>query len=425
MTGMATPTGRNPKTTGSMTHDDIISPATRDFILAHREDDVRQLALRHRAADGIDMAMALRQIDGWQRARHKIPTWTADERIIFPPHISMEQCSSEATALYKTRLAGGSEDAVFADLTGGFGVDFSFMSRQFGRAYYVERQEELCRIARHNFRVMGMENAVVVNSTAEEFIQKAGEGGMGAPPDVIYLDPARRDANGRKTYAITDCTPDVVSLMPHLTRLSRRIIIKLSPMLDHREAARQLGGVSEVHIVSTGNECKETLLVIDRDHATAAPTVLCVNDGNIFASPLLSSQAVPVLSDLPEPGMGLYVPNASVMKGGCFSALCERYALAAVGVNSHLFCAKNAHFIDSSLPPFPGRTFIIKSLCSLNRKDVARCLAGIQQANISTRNFPLSADALRKKLRLRDGGDTYIFATTAAGRHVLVVAAKC
>lgn len=425
MTGMAARTRQNRKTTGSMTHDELISPSTRAFILAHREDDVRQLALRKKAATYIDMAMALQQIDGWQRARRKIPTWAADDRIFFPPHISMEQCSSEATALYKQRLAERWGCEKMADLTGGFGVDFSYMSRQFGKAYYVERQEELCRIARHNFHVMGMENAIVVNSTAEDFLLTVEDSGTETPFDIIYLDPARRDTNGRKTYAIADCTPDVVSLMPRLTRLSRRVIVKLSPMLDHREAVRQLGGVSEVHIVSAGNECKETLLVIDRDHGDGDTTVFCINDDTVFTSPLVSPAPVPVLDSLPEPGMGLYVPNASVMKGGCFASLCERYDMAAVGLNSHLFCAKNAHFIDSSLPPFPGRTFTVRSVCSLNRKDVARCLAGITKANVSTRNFPLSADTLRKKLRLGDGGDTYIFATTAAGRHVVIVAEKC
>ena len=196
-----------------------MSDKTEKFILEHRNDDVRQLALRRQNTEGVDMAYALQQIDGWQRAKTKLPTWAATSGIVFPPHISMEQCSSEATATYKQKLAKG---AKMADLTGGFGVDFSYMSRNFSHATYVEQQEHLCQTAQHNFKVLGLNNTSVVCTDAETFLHSLNE-----KLDLIYLDPARRDSNGKKTYAITDCTPDVVRLMPTLLSKAKKIIIRM------------------------------------------------------------------------------------------------------------------------------------------------------------------------------------------------------
>ena len=335
----------------------------------------------------------------------------------------MEQCSSEATARYKAEhtLADDSSRAAvktsqsFVDLTGGFGVDFSYMSRGFASATYVERQTLLCEIARHNFQRLGMTNATVVCASAEDYLRDM------QPVDCLYLDPARRDDNGRKTYAITDCTPDVVTLLPLLRQKARRIVLKLSPMLDHREAVRQLAGVGEVHIVSVGNECKELLLVIDADGSAAEqpPRLICVNDENVFIAPWDDPAPLPIADDI-RPGMTLCVPNASVMKGGCFGALCRRFDVAAVGINSHLYVSKNADFIDK----FPGRQFHVMAITGMGKRDLRTTLSGISCANIAVRNFPLSADALRSKLKLLDGGDIYIFGTTVGREHRIIVCRK-
>lgn len=400
---------------------------TEEFITIHRDDDVRRLALKPLL--GVDMCFALQQIDYRQRARTKLPMWAECDGILYPPHISMEQCSSEKTAVYKRdRLLPESKEvkknAHFIDLTGGFGVDFSYMSQGFGKAFYVERQEHLCETARHNFSVLGMDNAHVVCDTSESFLQSLPSSEEERKRTTIYLDPARRDVNGRKTYAIEDCTPDIVGLMPLLREKAWRVIVKLSPMLDHREACRRVGGVSEVHIVSVKNECKELILVID-DRGEPAK-VVCVNDDEVFESMLMPDgdglpTLPPVVTVMPVAGDALFVPNASVMKSGNFADFTAQFSCAALDRMTHLFIAKNADSIEC----FPDRVFEIIALSSLNKKEFKRALAGIpggvSRANIAVRNFPMSADELRKRLKLKDGGEIFIFGTTVLGEHRILV----
>lgn len=392
-----------------------INTATRDFILDHRNDDVRTLALSAKRSEDIDIQFALQQIDGWQRARVKLPMWAEHEDIIYPPHISMEQCSSEQTACYKADTVLPDEMDVFVDLTGGFGVDFSYMSRRARKAIYVERQEHLCDIARHNFRVLCMDNAEVVNGDGTEVLQSLPPKQPGRCT-AIYLDPARRDVNGRKTYAISDCTPDIVTLWPLLQKKADFIVIKLSPMLDHHEALRLLPGISEVHIVSVRNECKELLLVASPSRNEGVGTLFCVNDGCVFRTPL-GDDACLTVCDGVEAGDVLLVPNASVMKAGCFAALCVRYDVSAIDRDSHLFVAKNA----DSIADFPGRFFEVHAVCCMNKRELKAALAGITQANIAVRNFKLRAEELRRRLKLKDGGDTYIFGTTIHQQQMLLI----
>lgn len=400
---------------------------TEEFITIHRDDDVRRLALKPQ--QGVDMRFALRQIDGRQRARTKLPMWAECDGILYPPHISMEQCSSEKTAVYKRdKLLPEStevkKNAHFIDLTGGFGVDFSYMSQGFGRAWYVERQEHLCEMARHNFSVLGMENAHVVCDTSESFLQSLPFSEEERKRTTIYLDPARRDVNGRKTYAIEDCTPDIVGLMPLLREKAWRVIVKLSPMLDHREACRLVDGVSEVHIVSVKNECKELILVINDSDEPAK--VVCVNDDEVFESMLLPDgdcqpMLPPVVTAMPATGETLVVPNASIMKSGNFADFTAQFSCAALDRMSHLFVAKNADFIGK----IPARCFEILAVSSLNKKELRKVLSvipgGVSRANIAVRNFPMSADELRKRLRMKDGGEFFIFGTTILGEHRILV----
>jgi len=407
-----------------------ITQETQRYILAHKEDDVRTLALKRKGCDDVDINFALQQIDGWQRARTKLPMWASHEGIIYPPHISMEQCSSEATALYKQQLVrnllSNVSHSKIADLTGGFGVDFSYMSQGFEEAFYIEQQEHLCDITKHNFDALGMTNSHVINGSSEDILPTLPD------LDIIYLDPARRDTNGKKTYAISDCTPDVTSLLPQLLAKARFIVVKLSPMLDHREAIRLLHGVSEVHIISVHNECKETLLVISKEERETR--LVCVNDENVFETKLNEQHITPLATAI-NADTKLFVPNSSVMKAGCFGALCDTYHLAAVDKNSHLFVPhyspemgqRNADSTNN-YGSFPGRIFTIKTITSLNKRNLRNALSDITQANIAVRNFPLSVDALKAKLKgvtkLRDGGDIYIFATTIATQHVLLICQK-
>ncbi len=392
--------------------------ATIQFVAEHREEDVRTLALQARRNSDIDMPWALDQIQGWQTACRKLPSWAAIDGIIYPPHLSMEQCSSEQTARYKAgivdRLPEGSHKTLI-DLTGGFGVDFTFMANGCQRAIYVEQQEHLCETARHNFELLGLSHAAIINKDAESVLDELT---TDSASTLLYLDPARRDTNSSRTYAIADCTPNVLELRPLLFKAAQRILIKLSPMLDWHKAVSDLGDqVAEVHIVSVANECKELLMLLNANY-TGEPVIHCVNDDQLLTY-------TPPQNDVPLPladngdAAFLYEPNASVMKAGGFNVLTERYPIKALAVDSHLFVS------DIEIRDFPGRSFIIDTVTTMNKKELSRALAGTSRANVATRNFPITAQQLRQRLRLKDGGDTYIFGTTnARNQHLLYICHK-
>ena len=418
-----------------------MNSATKEFIRRHADDDVKALALKAHGVEGVDLRCALDQIAGRQTARQKLPTWAAIDGIVYPPHISMEQCSSEATALYKQNLTKDISltsppsplTSIMVDLTGGFGVDFSFMARNFSKAIYVERQQHLCDIARENFLLLGINQAEVVCSEAEEYLETMPHA------DLIYLDPARRDATGARTFAISDCTPDAVSLRDKLLNKADCILLKLSPMLDWRKAVSDLGekNVSEVHVVSVNNECKELLIVMTAEE-TADIKVVGVDievrgekrevreeTFEVFLEGRgkrveHSSTFYPLPSTLPKiPSTLLYEPNSSIMKIGCFDEIAERFGVCQVANNSHLFLS------DHEVEDFPGRSFDIVATTTMNKREMKAALAGVKSANIAVRNFPLSVAELRKRLKLKDGGDTYIFATTDAdNQHKLYICKK-
>ena len=481
-----------------------MNEATLTFIRAHAADDVRQLALRFsgRRDDGdVDIPFALDQISGRQTARRKLPSWAATDDLCYPPHLSMEQCSSEPAARYKAelvdRLLGTEGRATLIDLTGGFGVDFAFMaqSQAVGRAVYVERNEELCNLARHNFPLLGLKRAEVVCSTAEEFLDLAGGSErLMEGPTVIFMDPARRDAHGGRTYALADCTPNVLELMDKITKYQGNkitkyqgdkvtkyqgdkcvVLLKLSPMLDWRKAVSDIGSerVREVHIVSVGGECKELLLAVEcqgnkvtkcqgnKNGSGDETALFCVNlesDDPSFVLPSIREEHTALPYATPQPGDILFEPNASLMKAGCFAALSERYGVAPLAHDSHLFLQSNKGPRACSLSEqsgertryqgnkvteeqgdkvtkyqgnkgdrLPGRVFRVEAVSTMGKRELRQALQGIAQANITTRNFPMKPEELRRKLKLKEGGDTYIFATTLAPtegnqkRHVLLI----
>ena len=510
---------------------EIMNQATFDFIRQHQDDDVRQLAFLGSKYPEVDMPFALDQIRGRKMARVKLPLWASIDGIIYPPHISMEQCSSEQTALYKAELAarlldlspsssengeekkkesenasnlhlsencefagkravdsefakneatckkqqilteadrnvneikeephGGdfSEEIGFVDLTGGFGVDFSYIASRLGvKSMYVERQTHLCEAAKENFGRLGLKNAIVKNGDGIEvlhsFLPKkddAASESLGITEDqsrsllktnlglkLIFIDPARRDDAGNKVVSLKDCTPDVTLLQEEMLSKADYVIIKLSPMLDWHRAISELSHVREVHIISVNNECKELLLVLsarnmgDMEASSADGKVkhagnlriYCVNDAQSFVCDELDMESSPVRIAPPvlEEMQYLYEPNASLMKAGCFGVLSGRYDVRMLSKNSHLFVSQ------APIEVFPGRSFRIIAVSSFNKKELKRQLSGITKANIATRNFPLSVAELRKRLKLKDGGETYIFATTLSDEsHVLVITEK-
>ncbi|MGG7080611.1 THUMP-like domain-containing protein [Bifidobacterium catenulatum] len=429
----------------------IMNDETREFVAMHRNEDVRELALKAKRVEGLDLPLALDQIAGWQIASKKLPQWASCEGIVYPPHISMEQCSSQFTAQYKSEIAqtllvpvvtvrarvsdSAESDTLVAkrtmvDLTGGFGVDFSYLARGFSQATYVERQRHLCDLAEHNMAALGLDQARIVCGDGVEYLRQMD------PVDFIYLDPARRDEHGARTYAIEDCTPNVLELRNLLLAKSQCTLVKLSPMLDWRKAVADFdGAVREVHIVATGNECKELLLVLGRPaHSDArdgvdgagsrrcsAARVFCVNDDQRIDYDSASyTQGLRIGGKpLPEAKNYLYEPNASIMKAGCFDLVEERFGVTQIGPSSHLFVS------EQQIADFPGRGFAIEAVGSMNKKDTKRLLNGVKQANIAVRNFPLTAPQLRKKLKLADGGTVYLFGTTMqGGDHVLLRTSK-
>lgn len=440
----------------------MISTETLCYARQHRDEDPRALALKAKVPAGVNLTEALQQIAGWQTARHKLPAWAACDGIVYPPHLAMEQCSSEQTARYKAgvvaRLLGDkAKDSTLYDLTGGFGVDFSFLAPLFGRAVYVEQQAPLVEVAHHNFCTLRLNNVEARCGNALEALHDIGHATM------VFLDPARRDSSGARTYALTDCTPDVLAMKEELFAKADFLMLKLSPMLDWRAVVQQLGCVSELHIVSVKNECKELLVVVTPLLSKEEAPLLSPQKGEDMP-PLPIVHCVNYVSDIPETseisdnppqtfiftpassyikateessplwgdkrgafsvdnkgalGAFLLVPNASIMKAGCFPELARRYGLSPISSNSHLFISP--HSIDD----FPGRQFEITAISSMNKRELRTTFSGISQANVAVRNFPMSAEQLRHRLRLRDGGNLYVFATTQEdGQHILFLCKK-
>ena len=436
---------------------------TSEFVKQFRESDPRKLALQASRYPDVDMPYALNQIQGWQTALRKLPSWAACDGVVYPPHLNMEQCSSEPTARYKQQVARRWAERIpnasrtsMTDLTGGFGVDFSFTSRCFDCATYVERNASLCEVVGANLPRLGISNAQVKCAEAEAVLEQL------EPQTMIFLDPARRDEHGTKTVLIADCTPDVCQLLPCLMQKSQFVMLKLSPMLDWHKAIVDLDGkVREVHIVSADGECKELLLVL-ADNDTTDVQVFCVDiqsrpdsegqyprsefvysiatnaqeevmennsklDNSTSAQPTNSTFNIQH-STLPpatnstfniQHSTFLFEPNASVMKAGCFDEIARAYGVSAISRNSHLFLS------DHEIDGFPGRSFAIDAVTTMNKRQLRQTLSGMKQANIAVRNFPLSVAELRKRLKLNDGGDTYIFATTTSeGDHILMLTHK-
>jgi len=381
---------------------------TKQFIRENLNADVPTLALK-KTPVGTDVSLALRQIAARQLLQKKVPLWAENDDLLFPAHLSVEQCSSEASAKYKSGLLQGQ---TFADLTGGLGIDTYFISQQFQQADYVERQTELCDLARHNFEVLKA-NVKVWNETAEEYLSHC------EPKDCIFVDPARRDEHGRKTVSISDCTPDVAAMQNLLLQKAKTVMIKLSPMLDISKALEALHHVKEVHVVAVANECKELDVIMERDYEGELQFV-CVN--------LLTSQ--PELHFTQEEERNcpariadgisnyLYEPNPAVMKAGCFKLLAQRFDVLKLHKNSNLYIS------EQLVPDFPGRIFEVEGWAPYNKKVRQTLLHDVDKASIAVRNFPLSVAELRKALKINDGDATYLFATTLKGEQKVVIRTK-
>lgn len=390
-----------------------LNQETQTFIQAHLQDDIRLLALQASRYPSIDMPEALVQIAGRQYAARKIPTWSSVEGVLYPKHLSLEQCSSEITARYKAGLVEGHS---LVDLTGGFGIDCSFMAQNFTKATYVECQKELCEIAQHNFPLLGLEHVAIVHADATEYLTRMEQA------DCLFIDPARRDAKGGKTIAISDCTPDIKALLPLLLKKAATVLIKLSPMLDLSAALADLPSAYEAHVVAVRNECKELLLLLK---PTMPPScnLIATNIDNessrqrfVFTKEEEQASPCTYTSDI---GQYLYEPNAAILKAGAYKSVAIRFGLEKLHPNSHLYTS------NQPVADFPGRRFIVQAAVPFNKQATRQLLKDVDKANLTVRNFPTSVDELRKKLKLHEGGNCYLFATTSTdGRKLLIRCTK-
>lgn len=385
-----------------------ISPETQQFIREHQSDDIRALALQAKKYPNVDMPTAITQIAGRQTAAEKIPSWKEIEDIWYPKHLSLEQCSSEITARYKASLLQGES---LTDLTAGFGIDCSFLAAGFQSVTYVERQEELCEIAVHNFPILNLNHITVKNEDGVDHLKAM------SPVDCIFLDPARRNEHGGKTVAISDCEPDVAELEELLLSKANQVMVKLSPMLDLSLALKELRHTQEVHILSVNNECKELLLLLGQEppaeqNPLEEVPIHCVN---LFTKGVQEKQHFVFTREQEQRsecmytdtlGSYLYEPNTSLLKAGAFRSIAAAYPIKKLHPNSHLYTS------DVLITDFPGRAFRIINQCSFNKKEIKESLSDLKKANITVRNFPATVAELRKRINLAEGGDTYLFAST-------------
>ncbi len=384
---------------------------TEKFIQEHLHSNPADLALRASKYQGIDLTRAIRQINGRQIVRKKIPSWSLQENLLYPGQLSMEQCSSEITARYKSLLVA--EGDSLTDLTGGLGVDCAFMATHFKKVTYVEVDKELAGIAKHNYRELHLDHITVLNTNSIEYLRQMD------PVDVIYIDPGRRDNKGEKVVALSDCEPNVIHIEKELLAKARiKVMVKLSPMLDIKKAVSQLTSVTTVHIVSVQNECKEMLLILGKQpHEDLR--IHCVNLCGTHPSEIFSfslkEEAEALCHYTSEIKNYLYEPNVSLLKAGAFKTVAHVYQLEKLHPNSHLYTS------DQLVQTFSGRIFKVESYFSPGKKEVKRELSSIGKAHLTIRNFPAEVSSLRKQFKLKEGGDTYLFATTLANEKKVLI----
>ncbi len=375
------------------------TPELRDFIHEHINDDTAELLLAARKYPDIDVPFVVEQIEARRRLKGKLPEWYENKDIIMGGRVPAEQCSSELTARYKQSIVKGES---LCDMTGGMGVDFWYMSEGKERAIYTERNEELCSIAKHNFQVL--------QTLRPEYVIRCGDGRELPIPsvDIIYLDPARRAGDGSRVYAMEDCEPNIVEWQDELLKHAKMVLVKLSPMVDLTDVLRKLKGVKELHIVGVKNECKEILVkahAFDDSVCAGCVEVHCVDfltSGKIeYVFSLLGGMEI----SLTDCGVKrhLYEPDVTLMKAGAFGSLCARYPVWQLDVDTHLMTS------DEWIPEFPGRVFEVEEMIPFSSKVLKRLKKEIPQANVAVRNFVMTADELRKKTGIKDGGEVYLF----------------
>lgn len=390
-----------------------INEATWNYIRSHANDNVRDLALRGCKDVSVDFKFALQQIEGRQKSKDKLPDFYQNEQVLYPPTVSMEQCSSTHTANYKASLVEGE---TFADLTGGFGIDTFALSRRFKHGYHIEPNNALSELVQHNASVLNISNLEFIQDTMEESLSQIPN------VDCLYIDPSRRDSHGNRVVCLEDCTPNIIEWKSTLLGKCKKLIIKLSPMIDIKRSLLQLPETSDIYTIAVNGECKEVLLILE---AGKDPTDRCIHTINILKDgyqifETTASEEVDAMPTLTNTlGRYLYEPNAAVLKAGTFKSIATRFGLEKLHPHTHLYTS------DILAKDFPGRIFNVDDSYSFNKKEIKKALGDIKKANVAVRNFPLTAEELKALLKIKDGGEVFLFgATLTDGKLTVIQATK-
>lgn len=395
--------------------DAMSSAPVKQYLIEHEHHNVRDVILKHKQILGIPTSVLFEQISARKKARQKLPLYYATNGIVYPPQQSWEQSSSQQTAEFKSEVASSliGRSAVMADLTGGFGVDAYFFSRKVGSVHYVEPNNELLELARHNHKMLGAANIEYHNQKAEEYLDTSP-----SHCDLLYFDPSRRTEDKKRVLTFEDSQPDVVALADKIYGKTEWLLVKASPMLDLQAGISQLRHVRRVFVVSVRNECKEVLFLGQKGFAGTLEIETVNLTGShderyTFTIPEEQSSS----SHFSDPQLFLYEPNASILKAGAFKSIGTRYALKKIHANTHLYTS------DVLLDDFPGRKFRIESFVKPDRSTMKNFFPD-GKANVTTRNYPLTAEALKKKTGLSDGGEKFLIAFTGTSRKFVAVAQR-
>jgi hypothetical protein len=387
-----------------------------DYLVEHEREDEKVLVLKQKEIDGIPTSIIATQLSGRRKAKSKLPTWYKTKGIIYPPTVNLEQCSSEATAIFKTHVIKSvlSTKRVAVDLTGGLGVDTYFLATVFESVHYAEPNTELFEITKHNHQQLGALNITHQCVSAEKFIEHSD-----LEFDLVYIDPSRRDENSRKVYRLADCFPDITALQPVLFDKGSFLLLKASPLLDIQQGLREIQQVRKVIVVSVGNECKELLFLAERNHE-GEPLIEAVD---LFENGRVRSSFTFTIADerkahamLGEPDSYLYEPNASILKSGAFKLISEKFALTKLAVNTHLYTS------SAVVPDFPGKVFQIEYLNPDAKK--LKDLLPEGNVNVVSRNYPLTPEEIKKKLHLRDGGAKFLIGFSSSKKKHLALCSR-
>jgi len=399
--------------------DHLLSREIQSFIEEHQQDDPNELRLKYKTIYDVPANVVVDQISGRKKTKEKLPTWFNASRVVYPPSLNLEQSSSEMTALQKLKLFKEVANldlgrARVLDLTGGFGVDSFFFSKEVKELHFVEPNDNLLEIAKHNHQILGATNLHYYNSTAEKFLNS-----LSGPAkfEISYIDPSRRSKGGQKVFSLSQCEPDVIKLQPTIWQFTDKLLIKTSPLLDIKLGLKELKNVKKVQVTSVHNECKEVLFYCEKNFLSE-PSIAAINlDDDESSFSFSFSDEEKAEAKYNDPQVYLYEPNASILKAGAFKSICARFGVYKLHPNTHIYTSRHL------VPNFPGKVFQVEAFVKSSTKELLNFFEG-SRANILTRNYPLSVDALRKKTGLKDGGRKFLIGCSGVGRKFLIVANK-